>query len=62
LILSSTQQGGFDAIWNQPPVPVGLGSRKQGEAICYRADGLALLMTSEGVPCPLIEIPQRKKE
>jgi len=60
LTLSGTQAAGFDAIWKQPPVPINLGSRKQGEAICYRADGAALLLTSEGVPCPLIEIPRRK--
>jgi hypothetical protein len=59
LILSATQDGGFDAVWKSPPLSIGLGRRKQGEAICYRADGAALLLTSEGVPCPLIEIPRR---
>ena len=59
LILAKTQAVGFDAIWKQPPVPINLGSRRQGEAICYGADGSALFLTSEGVPCPLIEIPRR---
>jgi hypothetical protein len=49
----------FDAIWKQTPVPVNAGRRRQGEAICYRTDGLALLATSERAPCPLIEIPRR---
>jgi hypothetical protein len=48
---------GFDEIWKQTPAVVNPGSRRQGEAICYRADGRALFATSEGVPCPLIEIP-----
>lgn len=46
----------FDEIWKQPVVSVEIGKRRQGEAICYRSDGLALLATSEGSPCPLIEI------
>lgn len=54
-------QGDFDDIWRQPIKSVNIVSRKQGEAITYRADGLALLATSEGVPCPLIEIPQAGK-
>ena len=62
LILAEKKAVGFDPIWNRPPVPITLGSRKQGEAICYRADGAALLVTSEGTPCPLIEIHRRKKE
>lgn len=45
----------FDEIWKQAPVPISVGNRRQGESICYRADGEALLVTSEGVPCPLIE-------
>lgn len=46
---------GFDAIWRQPFTALSLGPRKQGEAVCYRLDGRALLATSEGRPCPLIE-------
>jgi hypothetical protein len=50
----------FDDIWRQSPLPIEIGSfggsRRQGEAICYRADGRALLATSEGLPCPLIEV------
>jgi len=46
---------GFDVIWKQTPMPVNIGARRQGEAVCYRADGKALLATSERVPTPLLE-------
>ncbi|HEY7912945.1 MAG TPA: hypothetical protein VIG62_13620 [Blastocatellia bacterium] len=52
-------RSGFDAIWKQPPVQIDLGPRKQGESICYRSDGLALMATSERLPCPLIEVERR---
>jgi hypothetical protein len=29
----------------------------QGESVCYRPDGFALLFTSEQTPCPLYELP-----
>lgn len=54
--LPEGQPGGFDEIWKLPLAEIALGKRKQGEAICYRADGRALLATSEGRPCPLIEV------
>jgi hypothetical protein len=46
----------FDDIWKQTPLVVSLGARMQGEAVGYRADGAALLATSEGSPAPLIEV------
>jgi len=49
----------FDSIWTQPLRTIALGSRRQGEAITYRLDGLALLATSEGSPAPLIQIVRR---
>jgi hypothetical protein len=49
----------FDEIWQQIAQPVNLGKRKQGEAICYGADGKSLLATSENLPCPLIEIVRK---
>jgi len=59
LILPDRRGIAFDEIWKQSPIPVDIGGfpevRRQGEAICYSADGLALLATSEGRPCPLIE-------
>jgi hypothetical protein len=51
----------FDEIWKQPVQPINLGKRKQGEAICYSADGRSLLATSEGLPCPLIEVVRKHK-
>lgn len=49
----------FNAVWTQPLTIVNLGNRKQGEAITYRLDGKALLMTSEGSPMPLIQVVRR---
>lgn len=49
----------FDAIWNMPLSVIDLGQRRQGEGICYRLDGAALLATSEGRPSPLIEVVRR---
>ena len=46
----------FDLIWSQPPAPVSLGPRRQGEAVCYSRDGSSLLATSEMQPTPLIEV------
>jgi len=51
----------FNTIWNQPLRPIGLGQRKQGEAIAYRLDGNALLATSEGSPAPLIQVVRRSR-
>jgi hypothetical protein len=48
----------FDLVWRLPLTRVELGSRRQGEAVCYSADGSSLLVTSEGLPCPLIEVPR----
>jgi hypothetical protein len=60
-ILPDARGIAFDEIWRQPAQPVNLGKRKQGEAVCYSADGKALLATSEGVPCPLFEILRKPK-
>lgn len=49
----------FDDIWKLPPVPLSLGARGQGEGVCYRLDGQAILATSEGRPSPLIEVARR---
>lgn len=49
----------FDQIWKQPIRTIDLGERKQGEAICYRLDGKALLTTSEGRHSPLVEVVRR---
>jgi hypothetical protein len=46
----------FDNIWKQTVRPLELNSRRQGESICYRLDGNALLTTSEGINQPIAEI------
>jgi len=60
-VLPSKKRVAFDEVWKQPCAVVKTGPRKQGESICYRRDGQALLLTSEGLPCPLIEIARRKQ-
>ena len=52
----------FDDIWAEPPVPVALGPRLQGEAVAYRLDGRALLTTSEIAPWPLQQVERRAPE
>lgn len=46
----------FNGIWKQPAEMISLGARQQGEAVCYRLDGNAILATSEMTPTPLIEV------
>ena len=58
LVLKSSSAA-FSTIWKQPIATIDLGSRKQGEAITYRLDGLAILATSEGSPAPLLQILRR---
>jgi hypothetical protein len=53
----------FDGVWGQTPQTVELGERRQGETVCYGADGEAIYATSEKKPVPLIEVkrePQGK--
>lgn len=49
----------FNDIWKQGLTAFSLGRRVQGEAIAYRADGKALLATSEGKKPPLIQVELR---
>jgi len=49
----------FDDIWKQKITGFNLGQREQGEAITYRADGKALLATSEGKRPPLVQVDLR---
>ncbi len=51
---------GFDSIWQQPFTSIELGFRRQGEAVCYRQDGKAILATSEGTPTPLLEVLRKE--
>jgi hypothetical protein len=62
LVVSDRAGFTFDTIWRQPLVSVNIGARQQGEAVCYRADGLALFATSEQLPCPLIEIKRIERQ
>jgi hypothetical protein len=57
--LEAPAGGPFDDIWSQPPAPVALGLRLQGESIAYRLDGKALLTTSEISPSPLQQVERR---
>jgi hypothetical protein len=59
LQLAAASTDGFDAIWKQPVTTISLGLRQQGEAVCYRLDGAAILATSEGRNAPLIEVELR---
>lgn len=49
----------FDSIWKEPMRTVDLGQRKHGESISYRLDGKALMVTSEDLPAPLIQVGRR---
>ncbi len=49
----------FDAIWDQPPTPVAVGIRLQGESVAYRLDGRALITTSEMIPTPVQQVEHR---
>ena len=51
----------FDQIWKQPMETIELGARQQGESVCYRLDGKAILATSEKRPTPLIEVKRKEK-
>jgi hypothetical protein len=51
----------FDTIWKRPLTTVDLGPRQQGEAVCYRLDGAAILATSEKRPTPFLEVKRSKR-
>lgn len=61
LSLPEAQDGRFDDIWKQPMVIVRLGDRNQGEAVCYRLDGRAILATGESSPTALIEVEASRR-
>lgn len=46
----------FVQIWRQAIASFEVGARQQGEAICYRADGQAVLTTSEKLPAPIYQV------
>lgn len=49
----------FDDVWKETPSIVELGTREQGEAVCYAADGKAIYATSENKNSPLIEVKRK---
>ncbi len=49
----------FNQIWRQPIASFDIGVRRQGEAICYRPDGQAVLTTSEKLPTPLYQVTRK---
>ena len=51
--------GSFDSVWRAEWREIDLGGRKQGEAVCYRHDGRAVIATSEGAEFPLIEVVRK---
>ena len=53
------EEGSFDGVWKQKFTRIDVGARRQGEAVTYSADGRALLLTSEGSPCPLYEVKRQ---
>ena len=53
--------GALDEVWKQKPAVIRLGSRPQGEAVCYTLDGRSILATSEGSPSVVIEAPRVKR-
>ena len=54
--LPTASKSGFDEVWKKSFSIIETGTRQQGEAVCYRLDGKAILLTSEKLPTPLIEI------
>lgn len=45
--------------FTRPPLRLTMPARRQGETICFGADGQSLFLTSEKVPTPLWELPRR---
>lgn len=49
----------FDEIWKETPSKIDLGTRAQGEAIGYSADGRSIFATSENKNSPMIEVKRK---
>jgi hypothetical protein len=47
----------WSAAFRRAPREIELPFRKQGEAICYGADGRTIFLTSEKLPTPLLRVP-----
>ena len=46
----------FDEVWGQAATSIDLGTRQQGESVCYAADGDSVYATSEKRQTPLIRV------
>jgi len=46
----------WKAAFARAPRRIGMPKRAQGESICYGRDGRTLYLTSEKVPCPLLQV------
>lgn len=53
------KEAGFDSIWRNEPDIIETGPRMQGEAVTYSGDGTSILLTSEKIPTPLINISKK---
>ena len=62
MVLPDNAASDFDQIWKQPLATIKLGPRQQGQGVCYRLDGQAILATSEKLPTPLIEVKRKKSQ
>lgn len=60
LELTRPDGGNFESIFNSTPVSVNIAGERQGEAVCYSADGAAIITTSEKVPAPIYELKRRR--
>lgn len=49
----------FDEVWKQKPQKIELGTREQGEAIAYSADGGSIFATSENKNSPFIKVERK---
>lgn len=49
----------FDRLWSATPKLIETGTREQGEAVAYSADGNAIYLTSEGVNSPLTRVRRK---
>jgi hypothetical protein len=58
-IVLSKNAKDFNEIWKQKPLVIELSERKQGEAICYSADGKSIIATSEKKNSPIIEVKRK---
>ena len=52
--------GKFDSLFQSAPVTIKIAGERQGESVCYSADGTAIHTTSEKTPAPIYELKRRQ--